>query len=90
MRAEKFLYVVAGRNEVAYMTLISVPEDAIKRYFGILDKFAIRYLKWTFLGSTDPFPKDKLSDCGLALGNHDVNIHTVQFLFYLERATPND
>ena len=81
MRAEKILYVVAGRNEVAYMTLVSVPEDVIKRYFGILDKFAIRYLKWTFLGSTDPFPKDKLSDCGLALGNHDVNIHTVQLHF---------
>ena len=66
---------------MAYITLVSVPEDAIKRYFGILDKFAIRHLRWTFVGSTDPFPKDKLSDCGLALGNHDVNIHTVQLHF---------
>ena len=47
----------------------------------MLDKFAVRYLKWTFPWITEPFPKDQLSDSGLAQGNHDVNIHTVQLHF---------
>ena len=81
LKAKKVLYVAAGRNEIAYMTLVYFPEDSIRKYFGVLDKFAVRYLKWTFPGTTEPFPKDQLSDSGLAQGNHDVNIHTVQLHF---------
>ena len=81
MRADKVFHVVSGQNEVAHVTLASVPKDAIKRYFGILYKFAIIYLRWKFEGSTDPFSKDKLSDYGLALWKHDVNIHAAQLHF---------
>ena len=57
MNAKKVLFVAARRNELVYTTLVFFPEDTVQKYFGILDKFAIRYLKWTFLGSIDTPPR---------------------------------
>ena len=74
MKAEQVLFIAARRNEVAYMTLVSFPEDTVQNCFGILDKFNIRYLKWTFLGSTDTFLRGELSGCSLAQSDYDVNI----------------
>ena len=34
MKTEYVLYIAAGRNEIAFMTLVSFPEDVIKNYFG--------------------------------------------------------
>ena len=65
------------------MPFILFSEEAITKYFEIIDKFAIIHFKWTFLGSTDNFPKDKLSDTGLSQGNHDDNIHTAQLYFHI-------
>lgn len=76
------LFVVASATRVTYSVMVEISSDDIEWYWGILNIFFQRYLKWT-LDWTIAFPSNQFTAEGLKQSGYDVDIHSIRVNFEL-------